>query len=102
MGVKGRQQKQFYAAIIWNYNSDKYECMVVTQSTIKQPIYNATVDPDWGDHTGYDFIITRTGQELQTAYTVMPKPPSDFHLDTSDLIYSLEELYKGGNPLGDD
>jgi len=102
MGVEKRAQKQFYAAIVWNYATERFECMVITQATIKQAIYNASFDPDWGSSIDYDFMISRSGEGLNTSYVVMPKPKKKFHLSVDELVYDLEQLYVGGNPMGDD
>lgn len=60
-------------------------------------------DPDWGDLTdpvaGHDLVINKTGEKLDTEYSVMPKPkPTKLGVevelfDLSSLIkqYSVEE-----------
>jgi len=100
MGVDGKEQKQFYACIVWNYNAEQFECMVVKQTSIKQAIYNLDQDESWGALTGYDIVITRQGEGMNTSYSIMPKPHKEFVKDVP--THDLEALFTGGNPLGDE
>ena len=97
MGVEGKEQKQFYACIVWNYSNDQFECMVIKQSTIKQALYSLDQNEKWGNPNDYDLVITKTGSGMDTSYSVMPEPKSDFAKNSPE--YNLEALYTGGNPL---
>jgi hypothetical protein len=99
LGVEGSKQKQFYAAVVWNYKTERFECMVVTQKAIKEGIYYTSIDKDWGDVSGYDLVINRKGTGMDTSYSVMPKPHSAFESEEATPGFNLEALYGGGDPF---
>ena len=96
-GNPSRDQKQFYMAIVWNYTTEQFECMSQTQKAIKEGLYLLSKDTDWGDPKGYDIMINKSGEGLQTKYAVNPKPHSEF----KDTIppFNLDAMYEGGNPF---
>jgi len=100
-GNPSKDQKQFYACIVWNYGSEQFECWTPKQASIKNALYALDQDEAWGDPTQYDVIITRTGSGFDTSYAVMPRPQKAFEGDEIP-IHNLEALFTGGNPLGDE
>ena len=60
-------------------------------------------DTDWGDPREYDIKILRTGDGLETKYTVSPKPKKDlpeaakFEYDLMNI--KLEKLLTGEDPF---
>lgn len=56
-------------------------------------------DEDWGDltdpKTGHDVVINKTGEKMDTVYTVMPKPkPTKMGVDDVEL-HDLAEIAEG-------
>lgn len=64
---------------------------------------NLINDADWGDPREYDLKITRTGDALETKYTVSPKPKKDlpeaakFEFELMNI--KLEKLLTGEDPF---
>jgi len=100
MGVLDKQQKQFYAAIVWNYRTEQFECMVQTQKSIKEGIYLTYSDEDWGNPNDYDIVISKTGSGMETKYTVIPKPKKPYEGENYyPNSYCIENLYGCGDPF---
>lgn len=98
--------KHFWAFPVYNYEQKAVQIMEITQATIQQAITALVQNDKWGNPTGYDITITKTGQDLETKYAVMPNPHSDL---TSEIAKAYEEkkinlnaLYKGENPFGEE
>ena len=99
-GNPSKEQKQFYAAIVWNHNTEQFECLTIKQSTIKNAIYSLDQNEKWGDPRNYDLVINKSGSGLETSYSVMPEPKTEFAGTVP--MYDLTQLFKDGNPLGDE
>ena len=96
----GHFQKHFWAFIVWNYELEKPQIMEITQSTIQAAIEAYTLNKKWGDPVGYDLVITRTGDGLETEYTVIAEPHSEApKADISKI--DLESLFAGADPYSD-
>lgn len=99
--------KHFWAFVVWDYNESDIEkrlkILEVTQAGIQQFITNHVSDPDWGDPRGYDLVIRRQGEGLETVYDTMAKPPKPMHEEISrrwaDSNIDLEQLFIGGDPF---
>lgn len=97
LGVEDKKQKQFYMAIVWNYQTESFECMLQTQKAILNGVYYSIKDPDWGDITKYDINIKKDGQGIETSYNFSCKPHKEF----MELIppYNLKAMFEGGDPF---
>jgi hypothetical protein len=64
---------------------------------------NLINDADWGDPREYDLKITRTGESLETKYTVSPKPkkelPEAAKFEFELMNIKLEKLLTGEDPF---
>ena len=103
LGVTDMKQKQFYAMIVWNYTTEKFEVWVVTQKGLKDTIYANYEDEDWGDPVEYDMTVNRSGTDINTTYTLTPKPHSKFKGGDMELVkkITLDNLYGGGDPFSE-
>ena len=81
--------KFFMAFKVWNHKSLQTEILEVTQKGIQEVIFNLPKNPKWGDPRKYDITITRTGEGMETKYSVVPEPPSD--LDELSLAAVIEQ-----------
>jgi hypothetical protein len=70
--------KFFWAMAVWNYNSEAVQIWSVTQATVRKAIEDLVGDEDYQDPLKYDLKITRTGEKLETKYSVIPGKESDF------------------------
>lgn len=97
--------KHFWAMKVWNYEDKRVQILEVTQSTIQKLIKAYAQDEDWGSPLGYDLVITKIGEGLETEYTVKAKPakPLDKEIkEQSDLVkVNLNALYEGKEPFED-
>ena len=95
--------KHFWAFPVWNYKDNAVQILEVTQSTIQSSIKALVDDSDWGDPKGYDIKINRSGEVLDTEYTVNPKPHTPIKLEIqseyANTPLDLNELYRSGDPF---
>jgi len=100
--------KHFWAFAIWNVESKKVQILEITQKTIMDSIKALTQDEDWGDVTGYDIVVTRTGEKLETKYTTTPKPHKELDQEAKNAWaevkpkFDLNKMFTDENPFGDD
>lgn len=95
--------KHFWAMTIWDYSDKSVKIMEVTQSTIQDAIYTLDCDEAWGDPMSYDINIKRTGEKLETKYTVTPRPPKPLAQEIKDALKEtnpdLNELFSNKDPF---
>lgn len=98
--------KHFWAFPVYNYKTGTVQILELTQRTIQQQISDLISEDDWGvpvGVNGYDLVVTRKGEKLDTTYTVMPKPKKK--LDEAimqvytDMHINLDALYDGNDPF---
>lgn len=90
--------KHFWAFVVFNYDAKRVQIMEVTQKSIMSAMEALVHNPKWGDPKGYDITVTRTGDGLDTEYSVMPEPHSPAP-DTSVPTIRLEALFDGSDPF---
>lgn len=99
-----RVPKHFWAFVVWNYNQDSIQILELTQKSIQKYIKSLTTDEDWGDPKGYDIVIKREGEGLETEYQVVQKPKKELAKEIStaykETRINLDALYKGEDPFG--
>jgi len=98
-----QKAKHFWACAVWNYKSNCVEIWQINQRTIQEAIMNLINDADWGDPREYDLKITRTGESLETKYTVSPKPkkelPEAAKFEFELMNIKLDKLITGEDPF---
>ena len=52
--------------------------MSISQKTIQQAIYDLYMDEDYWTPTWYDLKIKRTGEKLETKYSIIAWPVKEF------------------------
>ena len=61
------------------------------------------LNADWGDPRDYDITITKTGQKLDTEYTVMPSPKKELAIEAQTTYgktpVRLAALFENGDPF---
>lgn len=65
---------EFLSFYIYSHNDNKIMIMELTQTSVKKAIVDLARDEDWGDPKEYDITVTKTGDGLNTKYTVKPAP----------------------------
>lgn len=94
--------KEFWAFVVWNYNSEAVQIMEITQNTIKDQIFALARDEDFWDPKGYDLKITRSWKDLETKYQVKPLAQKPFEnkeaIEEAKKI-NLEALFDWEDPF---
>ena len=87
---------------MWNYQDKMVQILEITQATIQRAM-KIKIDNRQGDAMGYDFIITKTGDGLQSEYDIdtgNPEPvTSDAMVEFTKKKINLEALFDGGDPF---
>lgn len=95
--------KPFLAATVWSYTEQKVMIWEITQATIMNALRGLVEHEDWGDPKGYDLTVSRTGQGLETTYTLAPSPhkplPEVIEQAKANTPVNLVALYSGDNPF---
>ena len=101
--VGDQKVKHAWALIVYNYNTKRIEVCEITQQTIKVAIENLSKNVKWGSPFAYDIAITRTGDGLDTEYSVIANP-KEVVTDEIKQAYknkpiNLKALLTGDNPF---
>lgn len=101
----GGATKHFWALPIFNYDSNSIQVLEITQKSIQNSIKNLSRSKNWGSPLNYDLAVTRTGEGLETEYSVLPEPKTELPKEVTELWQSLldagfdmERLFSGGHP----
>jgi hypothetical protein len=95
--------KHFWALVVWNCDEEKVQILEIAQKGIMNAITALINNKKWGDPKLYDLTVNRTGEGLDTEYTVTPNPKSDLPKKALDLYNAskidLNALYEGKDPF---
>ncbi len=101
--VEAEEVKHFWAMPIWNYDEEKVQILEITQKGIQKSLRALAKDEDWGSPLGYDIVVTKTGEKLETEYQVQPKPtkplPKEIKAKFEEMNINLNALYSGDDPF---
>ena len=64
--------RYFWAFVVWNHDANKIQIMSVTQKKIRSQMKAFINNEKWGEPKEYDITLTKTGEGLETEYTVVP------------------------------
>ena len=101
---KWKYQKEFWAFVVYNRNTEQIEICQITQKGLKEAILTLCRDEDYGDPKNrYDLKITKSGEKLETSYQVNPGLPSATEKEILEEFEKtnivLEALFEGKNPF---
>lgn len=101
-----RSAKFFLAGICWDYENEMFRAVELTQRSVLAELNKYMADEDFGDPAGYDVVITRTGNGLETKYSVLAKPPKPVSPSIEKafavLDWDLNKLWDGRHPWSSD
>jgi len=101
-----RKVKEFWAFIVYNYDTQRIELMSTDKATIRKSIQNLCADADWGSPFFYDIKILRSGEGKDTEYVVNPLPrkPVDPSILEAfrDRPCNLNALFTGLDPWSEE
>ena len=102
----GDAVKHFWAMVVYNYKTKSFQILQLTQKSIIVALTNLARSKSWGNpkgQDGYDIQVTKTGEKLDTEYTVLPIKPEKLSQDIMDeyakTSIKLEALFDGGDPF---
>lgn len=95
---EGGTIKHFWAFPVYNYEAKKVQIMEITQKSIQGAIQAYVENKKWGDPIGYDFVVTRTGDGLETEYTVITEPHSPAPKADASSV-NVAALLTGSDPF---
>ena len=95
--------KHFWAFVAVDLSDNEIKILEVTQVSIQNTIMSFVQNDKWGDPKGYDINVNRTGEGIETDYTVMPSPhlklDKEVEKTYKEMEINLEALYDGANPF---
>jgi len=99
----GEEPKHFWAMPIWNYDTKHIELWEITQKGLMKTLRTLAQDVDWGSPTGYDIVVAKEGESLETKYALTPKPKTELADDVLEAYnastVNLEALFTGEDPF---
>jgi hypothetical protein len=100
---EGSEVKHFWAFAVWNYKDERVQILELTQKSIMQYIKGLVDNKRWGNPTGYDITVSRTGTGLATEYTCRAEPHSTLEDKIAEAWskanVNLNALYKSEDPF---
>lgn len=102
MTGKPERIKQFIAAIVWNYSTEQVEILETDKATIIGQIFDIEANEDWGDSRGFDLTISRSGEGMETKYSILPSNQKAFKCPEDWSGVNLNALYDGTDPFSDE
>lgn len=85
------EPKHFWAFFVWNRTDKAIQLLTITQTTIMKALESLALDEDWGDPSKYDIKINRSGEGMETAYTINPSPQRDLDDDVAELFLAYDK-----------
>lgn len=111
-GIKPEKDGKFKVSHFWAFPvidlaDNKVKILEITQKGIQNSIREYAKNPAWGNPVQrYTFTVSRSGEGLDTEYTVMANPPAEFKKEWTEAWkavnakgFNLNELYRGGDPF---
>jgi hypothetical protein len=97
--------KRFLAGLVYDYDEQDFKILELTQRTLMEQLFKFMKDTDYGDPTGYDIKISKTGEGIKTEYSLVaapPKPVSKEIVTASESVNcNLKALFDGDDPWAD-
>lgn len=95
--------KHFWSMIVWNYQCEEIQILHLTQATLRKNLEALCKDPDWGAPYFYDIKVIKTGEGMDTEYSLNPLPHKPIPLHIKDLFNErrcyLEALFLNEDPF---
>lgn len=98
--------KPFMAMIVWNCNEEKIQILQIKQMSVIKELQSFIIDPDWGQPYFYDIKVSKSGEGMQTKYsvkTVVPKETAKEVIETFkatpiwlDALFDSLDPFAGG------
>lgn len=93
--------KFFWGLEVYNYEAKKLQVLEITQSSILDKIELLNNNPQWGDPSGYDIVVTKSGEGLDTTYDTQSNPPTPMNNAILDALNNkradMDGWFNGGD-----
>ena len=66
----------------------------MTQSTVQKQLTELDRNSEWGNLTAYDVIVTRSGDGMDTTYTVTPCPKAPVANEVKGALAEFKKTYE--------
>lgn len=97
------QVKHFWALTVWNYKDECIQVLEITQKGIQKSLKELAKNEDWGSPKEYDITVTKSGQMLETKYSVMPSKPKELSEEIAAAVKStkvnLDAIFDNADPF---
>lgn len=94
--------KRFLAGLVYDYEAQDFKILEITQRTLMDQLFKFIKDEDYGDPTGYDIKISKSGQGKDTEYSLLASPPKPVTKEMAaayaDVRCNIRALYDGEDP----
>jgi hypothetical protein len=80
--------KHIWYCLVWSYTDQDLKVLEVSQSTVQEQLSALDSDDDWGSLDSYDVKIIRTGELMETKYSVIGVPPKPIAKPIKDALAS--------------
>lgn len=94
--------KRFMAGMVYDYTSEEFKILELTQRTLIDQLYKYVKDSDYGDPLEYDIKLSREGDGKETKYTLVAAPPKPLSKEIAEastkVTCNLNALYEGADP----
>ncbi len=98
--------KHFWAFVVWNYDVKAPQILEITQKSIQKDIEKYIKNKKWGNPSGYDLTVTRSGEGLETEYATVAEPhaelPAEIKKAYESKYINLNALFDGADPFTKD
>lgn len=95
--------KQFIAGVVWNYRTEQFEIFETNKSTVIGQIVEYEANDEYGDSKGYDLTLKKTGEKMDTKYSVIASPPKPVDSGIVEAYkktsINLQALFDGKDPF---
>jgi len=95
--------KHFWAFPVYNWNEERVQILEITQKSVMNGIKDLARNKSWGDPAEYDLVVTQTGQQLKTKYSVVPNPkeklPPEVQVKVKATPVNIVALFSGEDPF---
>ena len=103
---KKQEPRRFWATVVWNVAKERFQVFSFTQATVYRQLKSLLDNEDWGLLTDFDVTIKKSGDGVDTEYTVLPCPKKALTERAAkewEAIQAnwtgLHALYSNGHPL---
>lgn len=97
--------KRFLSGLVYDYEDSSFKILNITQRTLMDQLFRFMKDSDYGDPSGYDIKISKTGEGLKTVYTLVAAPPKPVTKEIAsayeEVNCNLNALFDGDDPWAD-